>query len=281
MTIPREDFSLFLLMTATAGSESQAPWGSIPYEPEGSWISPVPELLRRFSEFLGQNCRLNVIGYTGEEVVFPQLITGWTIMSDRKNEQESRLIRECLSGSEQAWTEFYRKYVCLVRSVIRRKLRVTPIEVEDVVQKVFEDLVPALKTFDRAYSLTRFICMITERVCIDEFHRKKAAKRDAETTSIDHHDGGDEGSIMVRSGGDSPEELVAQEELRQILRQGLWMLSDDCWKLLTLRELEELSYKEISKILNEKQNTLTVRARRCREELRGICHEIVRKGCSK
>ena len=34
---------------------------------------------------------------------------------------------------------------------------------------------------------------------IDEYRRTKAAKRDGETESVEHHDGSDEGTRMVQS----------------------------------------------------------------------------------
>ncbi len=213
--------------------------------------------------------------------VINQLNAGWGPMREPHRRGEISLVRKCLSGSEQAWTECYQRYVFLVRSVVRKRLGFANQDLEDIVQTVFVDLIPALHNFDPQYPLPKFIYTVAERVCINEYHKRKAACRDADTDPIDHHDGSAEGARMVASGGGSPEDELEQAQLRQILRRALWELSEECWKLLTLRDLEELSFKEISGILGEKENTLTVKARRCRDELRATCHELVRKGCGR
>lgn len=189
------------------------------------------------------------------------------------------LVNECLSGSEQAWDEFYDHYVSLVRSVVRRKLKIAAADIDDVVQCVFADLVPALKTYDGRVTLTRFICMITERVCVNEYHRLMAAKRYGQTESIDHDCNGHDGSPTLAADCDSPEDLLAREELKHILRQAVWNLGHECWKILTLKEFEGVPYREMAEILGQKENTLTVKARRCLDELKAAFLKLLRAGC--
>ena len=200
-------------------------------------------------------------------------------MEKDQRKREVELVRQCLRGSEKAWDEFYNRYACLIRSVVRRKLRLLPQETEDIVQNVFADLIPALKTFDLNQPLTRFIAVIAERVCINHYHWSKAAKRDGHTTPIDHFDGAEEGAKMIPAGTESQEAFMIQEQRKEILRRAIWELSAECWKLIQLREFEGLPYKEISRLLGHKENTLIVKARRCLEELKEKARTLVRKGC--
>ncbi len=200
-------------------------------------------------------------------------------MKENQAAVEAALVNACLSQSQEGWDEFYRRYVGLVRSVVRRKLKLYPQETDDIVQTVFEELINALQTFDHQQPLTRFIVVIAERVCVNHYHWSNAAKRDARTTPVDHVDGADEEARMIPADGQSQEDILEQEQLKGILKQALWDLSHECWKIIQLREFQGHSYKEIADQLGQKENTINVKARRCLEALKAKCHVLVRKGC--
>jgi RNA polymerase sigma factor (sigma-70 family) len=188
-------------------------------------------------------------------------------MEEARASGDLALVRACLSGSEQAWDELYCRYVALVKSMVRRHFqRPAPWEVDDIIQSVFAALVPALRSYNAAYSLSRFVCVIAERVCIQEYRQSKAAKRAGQTEPVDHHDG-DEGGKSLRSEDPSQEDLLSRYQAQEVLNRALKRLDSSCRELLKLRYIEELPYKKISEILEASENTLTVRARRCLREL--------------
>jgi len=126
--------------------------------------------------------------------------------------------------------------------------------------------------------LPRFISMVTERVCIQDYRRTTAVKRDAQTDPVNHHDSSDETCLTLKSPEYSQEKMLVKEEIVKILRVAVRSLGHECRELLKLRYFEELPYKEITKILGSSENTLTVKTRRCLEELRGNYHQLERKG---
>jgi RNA polymerase sigma-70 factor, ECF subfamily len=200
------------------------------------------------------------------------------VMGNTKTHEEIALVRQCLSGSEEAWNEFYNRYVGLVRSIVRRQRVAAGWDDEDTVQNVFTSLIPALKNYDPVYSLPRFVCIVAERTCIQEYRLFRAAKRDAETLPVDHHDSGEEGARILRSAGPSPEDHLIESDLRDRLRVALRALGTACRELLKLRYFEQLSYKEIAHRLGASENTLAVRAKRCLAELSGWYGELGRTG---
>ena len=139
-------------------------------------------------------------------------------------------------------------------------------------------LFTALRTYDSQYPLSRFVCIVTERVCIDEYRRSKSAKRDGETVSVDHHDGGREGSVQLQSKHDPHWEQLERAELLQLLRGAFKSLGEKCRQLLRLRYYDELSFKEISRLLGAKENTLVVQSRRCIDELKTRYVELEQEG---
>jgi RNA polymerase sigma factor (sigma-70 family) len=191
-------------------------------------------------------------------------------MMRENNMQDRTLVQQCLAGSKAAWDGFYDRYLLLVRKVIVRHARCSEHDMQDLVQNIFLAIFTALKNYDHQYPLSRFVWVIGERVCIDEFRRSTATKRDGEHVPVNHHDHGDESATMVLSNIDMQDNQVAGAELLQLLRLAFRQLSDRCRELLRLRYIEELSFKEIIPLLGGKEKTLAVRAGRCLEELKTI-----------
>lgn len=79
---------------------------------------------------------------------------------------------------------------------------------------------------------------------------------------------GQEGDIEIESiSPDSPEELLMSNQLKHVIENCLNQLSEDTKTAITLRELEGLSYEEISKIVNCPVGTVRSRIFRGREIL--------------
>ena len=188
------------------------------------------------------------------------------------------LVRQCLEGSKAAWDEFYDRYLLLVRKVIHSHLRCREPDMQDMVQNVFLALFTALRTYDHRYPLSRFVWVVGERVCIDEYRKNVASKRDGEHVPVNHHDHGDEATTMVRSDLDPQEDQVSKAELVHLLRLAFRRLGDRCRELLRLRYIEELSFKEIVPLLGGKEKSLAVQAGRCMDELKTVYDQGQREG---
>lgn len=199
-------------------------------------------------------------------------------MGDDAQIRDHQLVQQCLSGSRLAWDEFYDRFVLLVRKVIHAHMRCSEADMQDMVQNVFLAVYSALGTYDRQYPLSRFVWVIGERVCIDEYRKSVATKRFAETVSVDHHDHRDETSVLLSSDLDPPEDQVAGAELLRLLRSAFKRLGERCRELLKLRYLEELSFKEIAPLLGAKEKTLAVQAGRCLDKLKDLYSEAEREG---
>ena len=67
-----------------------------------------------------------------------------------------------------------------------------------------------------------------------------------------------------------PEAQVMQQQTVEQVRRALETLPTDFWEVLVLRELEELSYKEIAAIVGIPIGTVMSRLARARERLAGV-----------
>ncbi|MDQ7785031.1 MAG: sigma-70 family RNA polymerase sigma factor [Desulfomonilaceae bacterium] len=200
------------------------------------------------------------------------------LMDHQPQTDDRTLVEHCLAGSKTAWDEFYGRFIPLVRKVARMHTRDRGGDLQDAIQDVFLSLFTSLGRFDSQYPLSRFVWTVAERVCIDRHRRETTVKRTGDTVPVDHHDGGAEGSTMVRSNTDLPEESVAKSELVALLRLVFRDLGWKCREVLRLRYLEDLSFKDVSRILGIGEKTLSVQTGRCIDELRMRYLRAERKG---
>ena len=183
-------------------------------------------------------------------------------------QDDVRLVKECLTGSEHAWREFYAKFIGLMRSVVRKHRKLSPEDVEDITQAAFLSLTGALHTFDSQQSLPRFVCVVTERVLIDEYRKGKAAKRHSDIEAIELGELREHAGLVLADSDELQDAQMEKAQLVSRLKGALKTLNPRCNQLITLRYLEELSYREIGEILGTNENTVTVQARRCLDSLR-------------
>jgi RNA polymerase sigma factor (sigma-70 family) len=182
--------------------------------------------------------------------------------------KDHELVRQCLAGSRQAWNDFYDRFLMLVSKVVRTKTRCRESDTQDLVQCVFLALYTSLKTYEHQYPLSKFVWMVSERICIDEFRKRASAKRAGATVPLNHHDGDDDEGVMVRSHSASQEQQLADAEVKQLLMKAFKLLAEKCRELIRLRYLKELSFPEISGLLGVKEKTLAVQTGRCLQDLK-------------
>ena len=65
-------------------------------------------------------------------------------MDKRSEDKDYLLVQECLRGSEEAWREFYARFIGLMKNVVRRRLNPSPADVQDLTQAAFLELTAAL-----------------------------------------------------------------------------------------------------------------------------------------
>lgn len=199
-------------------------------------------------------------------------------MKQRKHSDDQVLVGQCLAGSESAWSEFYTRFIGLMRTVVKKYGTLSPEDVEDVTQSAFLSLTTALKSYDFKQSLPKFVSLVTQRVLIDELRKQGATKRGGQadlSTSIDHDD---QGSASMGVESELQDMLLEKAQLIDRVAEALGSLGGTCRKLITLRYLQEMPFKEIAARLGSNENTVTVQTRRCLDDLRARFRERERRG---
>jgi RNA polymerase sigma factor (sigma-70 family) len=171
---------------------------------------------------------------------------------------DTRLVRECLRGSEEAWRALIFKYKNLIFS-IPVKYGFPADDATDIFQAVCLDLLSELPKLREAKALPKWIMQITAHKC---FHRKEQQRR---TESSDADDKRPEQSTPARA-----EEILRQTEDEQSLRQAMSELSPRCRELVHMLFYDEPArpYQEIAQTLGIAVGSIGFIRQRCLERLR-------------
>jgi RNA polymerase sigma-70 factor (ECF subfamily) len=177
-------------------------------------------------------------------------------------ENDLELLKRCLAGENQAWESLLRTHSRKVYSLCYRFTGRT-VEAEDLTQEIFIKVYQTLKSFDRQQgAFATWLTRVARNHLVDHYRR---TKRDRATSSLD-----DEGSSEVEarpSPEGSPMEGVESRERRELVQDGLNKLSPDLREAVILRDLQDLDYEEIARVLGVPQGTVKSRINRGRLEL--------------
>jgi RNA polymerase sigma-70 factor (ECF subfamily) len=196
-------------------------------------------------------------------------------MTYRNRDEDVRLVRECLTGSQDAWATFYGRFVGLMKAVAHRKAGLSPEDTEDAVQTAFLELVDALPSYDSSQSLPRFVGLVMERALIDRHRKATAAKRDADVELTDAWETKADASLESEP---NQETLLEKAESAAEVRKALDALEGGCRDLISMRFIEELSFAQIAQRIGVTENTAAVKTGRCVSRLRESLRHLIKAG---
>ena len=180
---------------------------------------------------------------------------------------DAQLVGRARLGDTAAFEMLVVKYQRRIERLIARMVR-DPDLVQDVAQETFIRAYRAMPQFrgDSAFYTWLY------RIAINS--AKKALvelKRDPLVSEGSLH-GDDEGDETSRTeneltDGETPEALLASKEIAAAVNAAIDALSEDLRQAITLREIEGLSYEEISDVMNCPIGTVRSRIFRAREAI--------------
>ncbi len=146
---------------------------------------------------------------------------------------------------------------------------------EDLSQEVFLRVYRGLGRFDGRAQFNTWLHTIAMNVCISEYRKRRAQKRDRRTLSLDSPVGGDDGpSIDPPAAARGPGEHAHHREFLEEVREAVGKLPDEFRDAVLLRDMQDMSYEEISEVLGVPPGTVRSRIHRGRlilqEKLKGF-----------
>lgn len=137
----------------------------------------------------------------------------------------------------------------------------------DAAQEVFIKVYKNISGFRGDSSVSTWIFRITQNVCRDFLRKRKAV-----FLSLDN-DNEDEPGIEIADESDSPEQVSERNERTAALRAAIAQLEENQRTVLTLFDIQGMSYEEIACIVRCPVGTVKSRLYRARESLRKILTE--------
>ena len=193
-----------------------------------------------------------------------------------ETEFESAEMNLQTSGSAQpsalpSFETLFAQYQPLVYSVARRFLG-SPQDAEDVAQEIFTKVWRNLGSFNRNSSFKTWIYRIAVNTCID-YSRKP-------WRMIDSRSAGHEECVGTRPEArfvtlETAEGQLLAEEKAVLMRKAVAHLRPHLQAVFVLKELEELSYDEISSLLGLSMGTISSRLNRAKKALQESLRTLV------
>jgi len=171
---------------------------------------------------------------------------------------DTRLVRECLDGNEEAWSALIDRYKNLIFS-IPIKYGFSTDDATDIFQSVCLDLLSELPKLRDAKALPKWIMQIAAHKC---FHRKQQQQR---VELSDPH-----AELLERSTPSVAMEILRQAEEEQSLREAMSELPPRCRQLVHMLFFDEPArpYQEIATELGIAVGSIGFIRQRCLERLR-------------
>jgi len=171
---------------------------------------------------------------------------------------DTRLVKECLSGNESAWSQLIDKYKALIYS-IPIKYSLPPQEAADVFQATCVELLVRLPELREPRALPKWLMQVAQNEC---YRVKRLSQR----------------VVSRDSEEDTPEPetppiadaLVQQTQEEQMLREAMATLTPQCRRLVEMLFFESPSrpYSEVAAELGLALGSIGFTRQKCIERLR-------------
>jgi RNA polymerase sigma-70 factor (ECF subfamily) len=178
------------------------------------------------------------------------------------------LVRRCVSGDAAAWQEIVQQYHRRIYNICYR-FSGSPDDASDLAQEVFIKMYRTLSTYDTSRaSFMTWVTTVTRNLLVDHFRK---GKYDRITDSLDATPGNQEEGLtiaeQIEDRSASPESRMRSQETQKMVHEALRRLSPELREAVILRDLQDLDYKDIAKVLSVPEGTVKSRINRGRTEL--------------
>jgi RNA polymerase sigma-70 factor, ECF subfamily len=188
------------------------------------------------------------------------------------------LVRRCVAGDAAAWQEIVQQYNRRIYNICYR-FAGSPEDAADLTQEVFIKMYRTLSTYDTSRaSFMTWVTTVTRNLLVDHFRK---GKYDRVTDSLDAAPGGqDDGLTLVEKledPGAGPEARVQSQQTQKMVHEALGKLSPELREAVILRDLQDMDYRDIAKVLNVPEGTVKSRINRGRTELARLIQRSYRQ----
>jgi len=182
-------------------------------------------------------------------------------------QNEQILLEKAKAGDVAAFEELIEGYQKKIYNLAYRILGNYE-DANDMAQEALIRIFRSIANFKEQSSFSTWVYRITTNVCLDEIRKKKNKK----VISLDEEIHMDDGEMkrQIMSDDIQPDAAAELEELRTLVSDAINSLPEDQRLVITLRDIQGLSYEEISSVLDCPSGTVKSRINRARQALKNV-----------
>lgn len=187
-----------------------------------------------------------------------------TAAKPRSASSDERLVKDCLAGSEEAWSLLIEKYKALIYS-IPVKYRLPPHEAADVFQATCVELLRRLPDLREPKALPKWLMQVAHHQCYRwKQQQQRVVSRDGDA------------NLPEPETPAIAEALIQQTQEEQMLREAMGGLSPQCRRLLDLLFFETPArpYAEVAAELGLAVGSIGFTRQKCMDRLRKRLGEL-------
>lgn len=190
---------------------------------------------------------------------------------------ESELVARCRGGNPEAWDALFDgHYAATARFVFQLAPDFTREDVEEVCQEAFLSVIKNIESFQGGCQLQTWIFRIAANKAADFRERQQAAKRGGgrPPVSLQAEDPATGLVLDPPSALPGPDLVLLHAEQVGLVHRALDLLGQPCREIVELRYFGDLSYEEISGVLQLNPKTVSSRLSKCLARLESIARKI-------
>lgn len=184
----------------------------------------------------------------------------WYDFTMESSLEEIELINQARARRREAYEELVRRHHPKILQLCLSLLK-NASEAEDAAQDIFLKVYRSLENFRGESSFSTWLYRIASNHCMDILRRESRRKTESWDEMVERE--GEKIHRLFAPSPDSSKTLEAADLFKRILSH----LPEDYRLILTLRELQGLSYEEISHAMDCSLNSVKARLRRARQSL--------------
>lgn len=164
---------------------------------------------------------------------------------------DKQLVGDYLSGNENAFRVIVERYLKPIYGYAFR-LTGSKRDADDIVQDVFVKVWKNIGKYDLSMDFKTWLFVIARNTIFDYLKKRK----EYVFSDFENEEGENELAENLADESDLPDELVLRSENAEIIKKMITELPKKFQEILSLRYEDDLSFMEISKILEKPLNTV-------------------------
>lgn len=191
-------------------------------------------------------------------------------MAHTAQDSDAQLVTQAQQGDSRSFDLLVLKYQHRVIALIRRFVK-NEAEAEDLAQETFIKAYRALPNFRGESAFYTWLY----RIAVNTAKNGLEVNKRRPTSDVDIDEIGEYAFDEHLQQQDTPENMLASEDMQRVVSQALEKLPDDLRRALMFREFDGLSYEEIAQEMGCPIGTVRSRIFRAREAIDAVVRPLL------